>query len=67
MRQSLYRYSDNELSLIVFNTEWLYNIRHEKGFIKNLHTLYQATNKQIAVLKQDLIDDKAQMNNEVQS
>lgn len=58
MKTSLYRYSDDELSLIVFNTEWLYNIRHTKGFIRLLHTLYRVTNKQIAVLKQDLIIDK---------
>lgn len=57
MRESLYQYCDSELSLRVFNTENLYKIRHTKGFIRKLHNIYQCTNKQIEVLKQDLIDD----------
>lgn len=57
MRQSLYRYSDDELSLIVFNTEYLYNIRHKKELFRVLRQDYQFTNKQLAVLKADLKDD----------
>lgn len=57
-RKSLYRYGDDELSLIVFNTEWLYKIRHERGFIRTLRDCYQFTNKQLAVLKEDLLADK---------
>lgn len=58
MRTSLYRYSDDELDLIVFNTESLYIKRHTKGFIQYLHSMYQVTNKQIAVLKATLIADR---------
>ncbi len=61
MRTSLYRYGDDELSLIVFNTEYLYVMRHEKGFIRKLKDIYQCTIKQIEVLKQDLADDKEGM------
>jgi len=57
MRQSLYRQSDDELSLIVFNTEYLYNIRHKKELFRVLRLDYQFTNKQLAVLKADLKDD----------
>lgn len=61
MKKSLYGYSDDELSLIVFNTEYLYNQRHKRGFIRNLLQDYRATKKQIAVLKQDLLSDKVEM------
>lgn len=61
MRESLYRYSDDELSLRVFNTEYLYNQRHEKSFIRNLRQQFQATNKQWATLKADLISDKEEI------
>ena len=57
MRQSLYRQSDDELSLIVFNTEYLYNIRHKKELFRILRADYQFTNKQLAVLKYDLQND----------
>lgn len=57
-RQSLYRYGEDELSLIVFNTEHLYIQRHERGFIKKLLQDYQCTNKQIAILKEDLQADR---------
>ena len=29
MRQCLYKYTDAELSLLVFNTEYLYNMREK--------------------------------------
>ena len=61
MRQSLYRHSDDELSLIVFNDYGLYQIRHEKSFIRYLSGMYQYTNKQKAVLKADLLSDKLEM------
>ena len=63
MRQSLYRQSDDELSLIVFNTEYLYNIRHKKALFRILRADYQFTNKQLAVLKADLKDDLEETNN----
>lgn len=57
MRESLYKYSDEELSLRVFNEYHLYQIRHNKGFIRHLNSIYQYTNKQLAVLKADLQGD----------
>ena len=64
MRASLYKYSDDELSLRVFNEEGLYLRRHECGFIRELGLIFQYTNKQLAILRQDLQDDKS-MQNEV--
>lgn len=61
MRQSLYRQSDHELSLIVFNDYGLYQMRHEKGFIRILSEIFQYTNKQKAILKADLLSDKQEM------
>lgn len=61
MRESLYRYGSDELSLRVFNEEDLYLKRHSKGFIRYLHSIYQCTNAQVAELKTDLLADKAEM------
>lgn len=61
MRQSLYRQSDDELSLIVFNDYSLYLMRHEKSFIRYLSGIYQYTKKQKAVLKADLLSDKEEI------
>ena len=61
MRQSLYRQGDDELCLIVFNDYSLYQMRHEKSFIRFLSEIYQYTNKQKAVLKADLLADKQEM------
>lgn len=61
MRESLYRRSSDELSLIVFNDYSLYQMRHEKSFIRYLSGIYQYTNKQKAVLKADLLADKQEM------
>lgn len=47
--------SNDELSLIVFNTENLYNmIDKPKALIRTLRSMYQFTNKQLEVLKQDI-------------
>ena len=61
MRQSLYRYESDELSLRVFNDYGLYQMRHEKSFIRYIKTIYQSTKAQIAELKTDLIADKQEM------
>lgn len=61
MKQSLYGQGDDELSLIVFNTEYLYIRRFEKGFIRGLLEDYRATNKQIETLKRDLLEDKIEI------
>ena len=58
MRQCLYKYTDDELSLLVFNTEYLYNMRQNpKSLIRELRASYRFTNKQLEVLKTDLRDE----------
>jgi hypothetical protein len=49
-------YSDSELSLIVFNEEWLYKMRHygRKGFISILDEYYIYTQAQLDELENDL-------------
>lgn len=56
-RQDLTKYSDDELSLIVFNTEYLYIKRHSKGMLRYLKMNYRYTKKQLEVLKDDLAID----------
>jgi len=53
MRQSLYKYSDDELLMIVENDEYFYNMMTKKEHSKlkiRLREAYQATNKQWSVL-----------------
>ena len=51
-------YSDDELSLIVLNTESWYNYREERrALIEMLEEVYIFTGEQEAVLIQDLNDD----------
>lgn len=66
MRESLYKYSENELSLRVFNDEHLYKQRHDKGFIRMIHQIFRATNRQVFVLKQDLAADLTEIKNQNQ-
>jgi len=51
------RYSDNELSLIVFNDETYYRCRHNKLFIEAISEDFLFTDAQLEVLIQDLQDD----------
>ena len=60
----LRKYSDDELSLVVFNTSYLYNDRHEELFIKWIRGTYYFRKKQLDVLKQDISDDLQEYNNE---
>ena len=48
-------YSDNELSLVTYNTYELYEIRYSQVFIDILRGLYRFTKKQLDVLLNDLI------------
>lgn len=59
--------NDNELSLIVFNTQELYNMRHDDtaGMLKMLKKAgFNWTKKQEKILMDDLKDDKEEMENE---
>ena len=51
-------YSDQELSLMVFNDESLYNARHSIGFIESIiNELFIYTDEQLEVLEEDLKED----------
>lgn len=56
----LRQYSDQELSLLVFNDEGLYRMRKHKDFIDILRDYYLFTDDQLNVLKRDLADDEAE-------
>lgn len=56
-KQDLTQYSDQELSLLVFNDEGLYRMRHNSQFIGMLNDLFIFTDEQLEVLEQDLDDD----------
>ena len=55
--EDLTRYSDQELSLMVFNDEYLYNQRHNSGFSDLIDELFIYTEEQKDELIQDLTDD----------
>ena len=50
-------HSDAELSLVVFNDEFFYDRRHDRGFTENLSEFLVYTEDQMDELKQDLEDD----------
>lgn len=56
-KQDLTQYSDSELSLLVFNEEWLYNDRHKPWFIDSLEEFFIYSAKQLGELKQDIQAD----------
>lgn len=56
-KQNLREYSDNELSLVVFNDEYLYAIRHRRIFMQTIEKYFLYTEEQLEVLKQDLESD----------
>jgi len=48
-------HSDSELSLMVFNDEWLYNQRHRtEVLIELIHSLFKFTAIQLNVLMDDI-------------
>lgn len=55
--QDLTQYSDQELSLIVFNDGYLYNQRHKAWLMDIINEMYRYTPEQLAELEQDLEDD----------
>lgn len=56
-KQDLTTYSDNELSMTVYNVECLYRDRFRTGFIDLLHELFVVTDAQIEVLKDDINEE----------
>lgn len=58
MKQDITIHSDNELSLIVFNDEYLYNLRrNERVLIEALSEFFIFNDAQLQTLKDDLQDD----------
>lgn len=56
--QDLTNYSDQELSLLVFNDEGLYRMRHNVTALKEtINELFKYTPEQMTELEQDLGDD----------
>jgi hypothetical protein len=56
-KQNLTNYSDDELSLIVFNDASFYFNRHRHWFIESLDEFFVYTDEQLEVLKQDIAED----------
>ena len=56
IRENLTNYSDNELLLIVDNTEFLYKIKSNPNFIEILKHLYKFTKKQEKVLTDNIFE-----------
>lgn len=50
--------SDNELTLLVYNTEYLYNLRHGTGFYDLINKLFIYRPMQLAVLIKDIQEEK---------
>lgn len=56
-KQDLTEYSENELSLIVFNDEGLYRMRRNSQFLGYLNDHFIFTDDQLETLQNDLIDE----------
>ena len=57
--QDLRRFTDKELSLVIFNTEHLYNYMIQGYDILSLvNEVFIYTDKQLEVLKQDILEYK---------
>lgn len=54
----LTNYSNQELSLLVFNTQFLYDNRHEDWFLYEISQMYVYTEDQMKELLNDLAEDK---------
>ena len=50
----LTQYTDNELSMVVFNDEGLYSMRHDSDLIAELEEVFTFTPCQLLVLLDDL-------------
>jgi hypothetical protein len=58
MKQDIRQYSDNELSLLVFNDEYLYLRRFRAGFAQMIDEMFEYTSEQLDVLIQDINDEE---------
>lgn len=64
-KQDLTVYSDDELSLLVFNDEGLYRMRrNKKALIEHLSDIFIFTSDQLNVLETDLNEDLKEVDNE---
>ena len=57
--QDITEYSDDELSLLVFNDEALYLSMHKPWFLQDIRELFKFTPAQFEVLKNDLDEDNS--------
>lgn len=58
MKTDITMYSDDELSRVVFNTEYLYRLRHNpRNLLDCLEDEYIYTQAQQQILLNDLIDE----------
>lgn len=62
--QDITKRSEQELSLLVFNTESLYNARHTEGFLDILEHIYIFTEEQKLKLLEDLVEDREELRKE---
>jgi hypothetical protein len=60
MKQDIRDFSENELSLLVFNDENLYRMRNRSYFIDIIQDHFLYTDEQLDILLQDLNDDEAE-------
>ncbi len=57
-KQDLTEYSNNELSLLVFNTEYLYRMRRNvRKLMQEIDEVYLYNDEQLTVLLQDIKED----------
>jgi hypothetical protein len=54
MRQNITQHSDSELSLLVYNDETLYNMRHDTELLDYLNELFIFREEQLLELETDL-------------
>ncbi len=56
--EDLTGYSDQELALRVYNTEYLYGIRHDSDLLDMLTEIFIFTDEQREELERDLLEDQ---------
>ena len=62
-KEDLSKYSNQELSLRIFNDECLYKSRNGDCFIETLYDIFVFTHEQLKELKKDLKEDKKELLN----
>ena len=56
--ENLTEYCEDELSLRVYNDEFLYDLRHRKDIIDTLNEMFTFTEEQEKVLLEDLNEEE---------